>query len=166
MDIFVNSFGKVIFGVKEYPCALGKNGVAMDKKEGDGMTPIGCFPLREVFYRSDRLEKPETKLPVSEIERNDSWCDDVDRQEYNKKIKLPFSGSHEELWRNEDNLYDIIVVVGYNDSPVVFGKGSAIFLHIARPEFTPTLGCIAFKKEDLLGILKSCDLETKVCVQK
>ncbi len=166
MDILVNSFGKAVFNVKEYPCVLGKNGVTTDKKEGDGMTPVGCFPLREVLYRSDRIPRPETELPISEIKQDDGWCDDVNRREYNKKIKLPFNGSCEKLWRDDDNLYDIIVVVGHNDSPVISGKGSAIFLHIARPEFTPTLGCVAFKEEDLLEILRSCDLKTKVCVQK
>lgn len=165
MDILVNSLGKVIFGVKEYPCVLGKNGVTKDKKEGDGATPIGCFPLREVFYRPDRIAKPKTGLAISEVNKDDGWCDDVNLSEYNQKVKLPFSGSHEKLWREEDNLYDLIIVVGYNDNPIISGKGSAIFIHLARPAFTPTAGCIAFKKEDLLEILKDCDLNTKICIQ-
>ncbi|HRY76846.1 MAG TPA: L,D-transpeptidase family protein [Candidatus Paceibacterota bacterium] len=166
MDIIVKSAAKAVFNGKEYNCAIGKNGVTDDKKESDGMTPIGCFPLREVFYRPDRIAKPKTGLPISEINKGDGWCNDVNLAEYNQKIKLPFNGSYEELWHKEDNLYDVVVVMGYNDNPIISGKGSTIFLHIARPEFTPTLGCVAFRKEDLLEILKDCDINTRICIQR
>lgn len=165
MDIKVYSSGKAVFNGKEYPCVLGKNGVTDDKKEGDWKTPLGCFPLREVFYRADRIEKLQTNLPISEIGVDDGWCDDVNLPEYNKKVKLPFNGSHENLCRGDDHLYDIIVVVGYNDDPAVPGKGSAVFMHIARPAFTPTAGCVAFKQEDLTEILKNCDSNTKICIE-
>lgn len=166
MDIIIQTSGKAVFNGKEYNCAIGKNGVTKDKKEGDGMTPIGCFPLREVFYRPDRIAKPKTGLAISEVSKDDGWCNDANLTEYNQKVKLPFSGSYEKLWREEDSLYDLIVVVGYNDNPIISGKGSAIFIHIAHPAFTPTAGCIAFKKEDLLEILKDCDINTKICIQK
>ncbi len=165
MDIIVKSAAKAVFNGKEYNCAIGKNGVTDDKKEGDGMTPIGCFPLREIFYRPDRVAKPKTGLAISEVSKDDGWCNDVNLAEYNQKVKLPFPGSHEKLWREEDNLYDLIIVVGYNDNPIISGKGSAIFIHLARPALTPTAGCIAFKKEDLLEILKDCDSNTKICIQ-
>ncbi|MDP2855844.1 MAG: L,D-transpeptidase family protein [bacterium] len=165
MDIIVYSSGKAVFNIKEYLCVLGKNGVTDDKREGDGKTPIGCFPLRQVFYRADKIEKPQTKLPIDEIKKDDGWCDDSRLPEYNQKVKLPFDGSHEKLWR-DDNLYDIICVIGYNDDPIIPEKGSAIFIHIARPAFTPTAGCVVFRKEDLLEILKDCDSSTKICIQK
>ena len=164
MDIIVYSSGKAVFNAKEYSCVFGKNGVTGDKKEGDGKTPIGCFPLRKVFYRPDKIEKPRTKLPIEEIKKDDGWCDSPRLAEYNRKVKLPFAGSHEKLWRGEDNLYDIIAVIGYNDDPIIPEKGSAIFIHIARPAFTPTAGCVAFRKKDLLEILKYCDSSTKICI--
>lgn len=166
MDIFVNSSGVLKFNGKEYKCALGSGGVKQGKKEGDGVTPVGSFPIREVMYRKDQLdEKPKTALPVREIQKDDGWCDEESCKDYNKKVKLPHSGSHEELWRN-DRVYDIIVILGYNDSPPEPEKGSAIFMHIARKEFTPTAGCIALTKEDLLEILSQCDESTQLCVKE
>lgn len=166
MDILVNSKGKLFFNNKEYLCVLGKNGVTNDKKEGDWATPVGCFSLREVFYRPDKIQRPKTKLPLSEIQKDDGWCDDVNLPQYNKKVKLPFNGSFENLWRDGDDLYDIVVVVGYNDDPAIPGKGSAIFIHVARPALTPTAGCLAFTRENLLEILKDCSQNTKICIER
>jgi len=163
--IEINYSGKAVFQGKEYQCAIGKNGVAENKTEGDGKTPIGCFEIRKVLFRKDRIEKPQTNLPIEEIQENDAWCDDVNDKNYNQQIKLPYNASHEKLWR-DDEVYDIVVVLGFNDNPVISGKGSAIFIHIARQGYPPTAGCIAFKKEDLLEILKNCDKDTLVCIKK
>jgi len=162
--IEIYSSGKAIFKEKEYRCAIGKNGVTENKTEGDGKTPIGCFEIKKVLYRKDRIKKPQTKLLVEAIEENDGWCDDVNDKNYNRQIKLPYNAHCEKLWR-DDEIYDIIVVLGFNDNPVILGKGSAIFLHIAGKDYSPTSGCIALSKKDLLEILKDCDKNTLVCAR-
>lgn len=143
---------QLIFNGKTYRCAIGKGGFAADKHEGDGCTPLGTFALRECWYRADRLKKPRTHLPLRIISAQDGWCDDPESPDYNKHVKLPYSFSHEELWR-EDHRYDLIVPLGYNDGPILPGKGSAIFMHIAAPGYTGTEGCVALAQEDLLEIL-------------
>ncbi|HEY1722624.1 MAG TPA: L,D-transpeptidase family protein [Magnetospirillaceae bacterium] len=137
---------------KRFICALGKTGTRPDKREGDGATPEGAWPLRAVFYRADRILPPVTRLPLSPIMREDGWCDDSTHPDYNRRIKLPHPARHEILWR-EDSLYDLILVLGYNDAPVVAGKGSAIFMHVARPGWAPTEGCVALAPMDLRDIL-------------
>jgi len=137
--------------------------VITKKHEGDGATPAGVFPLTRVLYRPDRIGYPETSLPVFPLSPYDGWCDDPTHEDYNKPIKLPHSGSHERLWR-DDNIYDVVVVLGYNVSPVIPFKGSAIFIHFAHPSFKPTRGCIALKNADLVEILKTCSTETSLHV--
>lgn len=134
-------------------CALGKGGVREDKKEGDGATPVGRFVLRRVYFRPDRLETPYTRLPVIKLYPDDAWCDDPDYPTYNSKVITPYPARTETLWR-DDHLYDVIVVLGHNDAPVVPGAGSAIFLHVAAPGYSPTEGCVAVAIEDLLAILR------------
>lgn len=162
-NIMVYSNGVLCFNDKKYRCAIGKNGIVKNKKEGDWKTPVGCFSIRKVLYRADKLKTLKTVFTTEEIRRDDIWCDDIKSLFYNTKIKLPFDGSYENLWR-EDNLYDLIVVLGYNDDPPIPGKGSAIFMHIARPNYSPTAGCIALNQEDLLEILKMSEKKTLVCV--
>lgn len=165
-NIVVNSKGILNFNGKQYRCALGKGGVQVDKQEGDGATPVGCFSIRKIFYRPDKFEKPpKTTFPTQVLAQNDGWSDDVNMPEYNSYVKLPYNGSHEKLWR-DDYLYDIIVVLGYNDNPPLTGRGSAIFMHIARQGYTPTAGCVALSKEDLLEILRTTDTTTQVCIQE
>ena len=165
-NIVVNASGTLNFNDKQYRCALGKGGILMDKREGDGATPIGCFPIRKVFYRPDKFKNPpETFFPIQALTQDDGWSDDVNLPQYNQPVKLPYHGSHEKLWR-EDHLYDIIVILGYNDDPPIAGKGSAIFMHVAREEYTPTAGCIALSRKDLLEILRTADAATQVCVQE
>lgn len=142
-----------------YPCASGKGGIKDFKIEGDGATPKGFFPLREVYYRSDRLEPPKTSLPLLPLLPHWGWCDDQKDPHYNQKVSLPYPARHEELWR-QDHVYDIIVVVGYNDDPIVPGKGSAIFMHLARPNYEGTEGCIALSLEHMLEVLKDITPET------
>lgn len=136
-------------------CALGKGGVkpAAAKREGDGASPIGDWPARRVYFRPDSGPAPETGLPVIGLKRDDGWGDDPAEPSYNRLVALPCRGSHEKLWR-KDGVYDLIVELGYNDDPVRAGLGSAIFLHVARPDFGPTGGCIALAGEDLRVALK------------
>ena len=148
-----------------YRCVIGKTGVLTKKLEGDGVTPSGVFPLIRVLYRPDRMGFPEPHLPVFALSPNDGWCDDPAHEDYNKPIKLPHAGSHERLWR-DDNIYDIVVVLGYNTSPVIPFMGSAIFIHFAEPSFKSTRGCVALKDIDLLEILKTCSTKTNLHVME
>jgi L,D-peptidoglycan transpeptidase YkuD (ErfK/YbiS/YcfS/YnhG family) len=146
------------------PCALGRAGVRLDKQEGDGATPIGTFALRRLWYRADRLEAPATRyLPMRVIGRDDGWCDDPQSPEYNRPVTLPHPARHERLWR-DDALYDLLVELGYNDGPIVPGAGSAIFLHVARPDYGPTEGCVAIAKVDLQRLLSEIGAETRLSV--
>jgi len=135
-------------------CALGPAGVvaAADKREGDGKTPLGVWPIRRVLYRPDRGGAPKTDLPVEALEQDDGWCDAPDDPRYNRPVRLPYPASAEALWR-DDHVYDLIVVLGYNDDPPVPGLGSAIFLHLAWPDYRATQGCVALAGEDLEALL-------------
>ena len=144
------------FGGRDRPCAVGRGGVCRRKEEGDGATPAGSWPLRRVLYRADRLAPPATALPAAPIGEADGWCDDPDDARYNQPVRRPYPGRHERLWR-EDGVYDCVVVLGYNDDPPAPGLGSAIFLHIARPDYAPTEGCVALALEDLLDFLRQAD---------
>jgi L,D-peptidoglycan transpeptidase YkuD (ErfK/YbiS/YcfS/YnhG family) len=147
-------------GVLSWPggsarAACGKSGVRADKREGDHASPAGTFPLISALYRPDRLGAPQTALPLAALRPEDGWVDDPVDPGYNTLSTLPYPASAEALWR-DDGLYDLVVVTGYNTDPVVPGKGSAIFLHIARPDFSGTEGCIAVAREvlePLLGLL-------------
>jgi L,D-peptidoglycan transpeptidase YkuD (ErfK/YbiS/YcfS/YnhG family) len=132
--------------------AIGRGSVRPLKREGDGGTPLGRFPIRLVLYRADRIWRPRTTLPVRAIRANDGWCDEPNDRNYNRLIRLPSMRSAEGLMR-EDGLYDLIFVLGYNDRPRIRGKGSAIFVHVARDGYTPTEGCVAFSRRDLEGVL-------------
>ena len=153
-DILVTPDGILQFGGLQFRCALGKGGVRSeaDKREGDGATPLGRYPIRQVFYRADRLSPPETRLPLQALTPQDGWCDDPADPAYNRFVTLPCAASHEKLWR-EDHVYDVIAVLGHNDDPPVPGLGSAIFLHVARPEYSGTEGCVALALPDLLALL-------------
>jgi len=147
--------------MRKFRCALGKGGVARDKREGDGATPLGKFPLREVLYRPDREAPPPTKLPLRTLTPQDGWCDEPGASTYNRMVSLPHTHRHERLWR-EDHIYDLIIVVGYNDAPVISGHGSAIFIHLMREDCAPTEGCIAFARDDLLEILATLEPESTI----
>lgn len=144
--------GTLRFGDRVYPCALGRSGIVTNKREGDGGTPAGIFALREIRYRPDRLAPKQTDPSWIATTPADGWCDDPADLAYNKLVHLPFPASAERMWR-DDGVYDALAVIGYNDAPVVPGKGSAIFLHIAHEGMSPTAGCIALRKGDLLAVL-------------
>jgi L,D-peptidoglycan transpeptidase YkuD (ErfK/YbiS/YcfS/YnhG family) len=133
--------------------ATGPAVIAVKGGEGDGITPRGSFPVREIFYRADRIAPPRTQLPVRRIEKDDGWCDAPDDPNYNRLVKLPYPASAENMWR-DDALYDLLAVLGYNDDPVVPGKGSAIFLHLARSDYSATHGCVALAPDDLRAAIE------------
>jgi len=163
-DLVVTPDGRAEIGGRDFRCALGSGGVKRFKMEGDGGTPAGSFPLRRLFYRPDRLRSPETGLPSQQLTPADAWCDDPGDPDYNRHVKRPFWRGHEVMWRG-DHLYDLIVEVGYNDSPPVPGRGSAIFIHLARPDYGPTAGCVAFNQADMLTILKALEPESRLIVE-
>ncbi len=145
-------------------CAIGHGAFAADKREGDGATPIGAWPMRRLLWRPDRLPRVETALPAEPVEPDSGWCDAPGDPAYNLPVRLPYGASAESLWR-EDHVYDLIVPLGYNDAPIVPGRGSAIFLHVARPDFSPTEGCVALALEDLLSVLAEARLPSRVVVR-
>lgn len=146
-----------------FRCALGKGGVkpADEKSEGDGASPAGVWPVRRVWYRADKGPVPETTLPLIALKPSDGWCDDPSHPAYNRYVPLPFQARHEKLWR-QDDVYNIIVELGYNDHPSVAGRGSAIFMHLAREGYVPTEGCIALAEEDLRAVLERLDAASRI----
>ncbi|SFJ93876.1 L,D-peptidoglycan transpeptidase YkuD, ErfK/YbiS/YcfS/YnhG family [Bosea sp. OK403] len=136
------SKGFLVAGGAVFPCALGRSGIVVLKREGDGGTPRAALPLRSVLYRKARLPRPRTLLPLRAITARDAWCDDAGDRRYNRLIARP-PGAAEERLQRDDHLYDVIVELGWNDAPVIRGRGSAIFWHLARSGFTPTAGCVA-----------------------
>jgi L,D-peptidoglycan transpeptidase YkuD (ErfK/YbiS/YcfS/YnhG family) len=151
------------WGHHTFPCTWGHGGIKVSKKEGDGATPIGTFPFRKVFYRPDRMERPQTLLPLQALTPQDGWCDDIHDKHYNQFITLPYKGRHEKLWRG-DHVYDLILVVGYNDGPIRSGLGSAIFVHLLRAEGIPTEGCVALYPQDLLKVIQESTLKSSLVV--
>jgi L,D-peptidoglycan transpeptidase YkuD (ErfK/YbiS/YcfS/YnhG family) len=134
------------------PCALGRGGISRGKREGDGATPAGRLVLRRIWYRADRVPRPRSRLPVHAIRPDDGWCDAAGDRNYNRPVRLPYPASHERLWR-DDHVYDVVVELGWNERPRVQGRGSAIFLHLARPGYAPTEGCVALARADMLRLL-------------
>jgi L,D-peptidoglycan transpeptidase YkuD (ErfK/YbiS/YcfS/YnhG family) len=153
--------GRITAGNIVLPCALGRSGVTEAKQEGDGASPAGTWPMRRVLFRPDRIDRPATTLPVHAISPADGWCDDPADPRYNRPVRLPYGASAESLWR-DDELYDVVVVLGYNDDPPGPGLGSAIFFHLATPEFAPTAGCVAVHRPAMVRLLARCGPDTKL----
>jgi L,D-peptidoglycan transpeptidase YkuD (ErfK/YbiS/YcfS/YnhG family) len=146
------------------PCALGRSGTTTRKREGDGATPLGAHALRRVWWRPDHGPRPQTFLPVRRTRPDDLWCDQSGDRDYNRPVKAPFAASHEEMWRG-DTLYDFVVELGWNDDPPRAGRGSAIFMHVARPGFRPTEGCVALRRADLARLLPRLGPHTRIVVR-
>lgn len=163
-DLIVAADGTALWRGKPLRCAIGRSGVSANKREGDGATPAGTFVLRRALYRPDREAPPRTVLPLAPIDPADGWCDAPDDPAYNRPVRLPYPARAEALWR-ADAVYDLIVVLGHNDAPVVPGRGSAIFLHVAQPDFRPTEGCVALARADLLRLLAEAEAASRVVVE-
>lgn len=144
--------GVLQIGGLTFSCALGRGGRRARKLEGDGATPLGTFRLVEVLFRPDRGGRPSTGLPVKPIHRDDGWCDASLDRNYNRWVRHPYPASAERLFR-DDGLYDVIVVLDHNTRPRIKGRGSAVFLHAAKPGLEPTAGCIALPVRDLRLVL-------------
>lgn len=144
--------GVLQVGQRSFPCAIGRSGIRASKREGDGASPIGRHALLDVLYRADQVPRPRTGLRVRPLRRSDGWCDGALDRNYNRPVRLPYAASHEELWRS-DRLYDIVVVVDYNVKRRSRNLGSAIFMHVADPDYGPTAGCVALKLGHLQQVL-------------
>ncbi|MGO4706588.1 L,D-transpeptidase [Microvirga sp. 2MCAF38] len=153
--------GRLVAGNLVLPCALGRSGTTHHKKEGDGGSPVGSFALLQAFYRPDRGPRPRTGLPLHPIRKTDGWSDDPRDRRYNRLVSLPCPTSHEEMWRADD-VYDVVVDIGWNRGPIAKGRGSAIFLHLARPGFTPTQGCVAVEKRMIRRLLERLGPQTRI----
>ncbi len=159
--------GRLHFAGTRFPCALGRSGIIADKCEGDGGTPIGTFPLRELRFRADRLSRPQTVLKTHPLALHDGWCDAPSDPAYNHAVARPYPASSETLWR-ADLLYDIVIILGYNDAPVVAGKGSAIFFHLAKQKdglLQATEGCVALQLDDMMRVLKAVTPATHMTIR-
>ena len=142
-------------------CAIGKRGIGRKIKEGDLITPKGEYKIKFVLYRKDRLKSLSTKLKKISIKKNMGWCDDPSSKKYNQLVYLPFDYNHEKLFIKK-NIYDIVLVLNYNMSPIKKNKGGAIFIHVANKDYKKTRGCVAVKKISLLKIIKNLKTITKV----
>ena len=144
-------------------CSVGKKGTGIKKKEGDLITPKGCYELVNIFYRSDRVSELSSKFKLISIKKNMGWCDDPSSLKYNKLVKLPFNFSAEKLYIKK-NIYDYIIVINYNMFPVRKHKGSAIFLHIATKNYKSTEGCLAVSKKDMIKVINCLNKKSKITI--
>ena len=147
-----------------FSCAIGRAGLTTNKIEGDHKTPVGEFKFKKIYYRKDKLGEMIFQIPFAIIAENDGWCDDPKSKLYNQHVQFPFDSSAEKLFRDDD-LYDLLVVINHNTDPIVPGKGSAIFLHISKPNFEGTEGCVAIEKENIIELAKEIDLTTKLIIK-
>jgi L,D-peptidoglycan transpeptidase YkuD (ErfK/YbiS/YcfS/YnhG family) len=154
---------RIIAGSAVFSCVLGPAGITRRKREGDGATPAGSFRLKRLLFRPDRGWRPISSLRGAPISPRHGWCDDSRHARYNGPVRLPFSGSHERLWR-DDRLYDLLVVLDYNLRPALKGRGSAIFLHVAAVDRTPTAGCVAVEPTVLRHLLGRVDARTRIVI--
>lgn len=150
-------------GTHYFPCAIGKFGQTILKREGDNKTPIGTWRPLKLYYRADRITRPQTQLPIIPIKSNDGWCDEPFDPNYNRPVKRPYKNSSEALWR-DDHIYDCVIVLDHNQNPRVQGLGSAIFMHLARPDYSPTEGCIALAKSHLYQVANSLSKQSRITI--
>ena len=153
--------GWLVAAGQTVPVALGRGGIVANKREGDGGTPRGIFRPRRLWWRADRHPRPRTLLPIRAIRPEDAWCEDANSRHYNRPIRLGRDQSGDRLKR-ADHLYDFIVEIDHNTRPRIAGRGSAVFLHLARESFGPTAGCVSMTKSAMLQLLRRLAPETKI----
>jgi L,D-peptidoglycan transpeptidase YkuD (ErfK/YbiS/YcfS/YnhG family) len=158
------SQGWLFAGPLTVPVALGRTGIKADKREGDGSTPRGRFRPLRLWWRADRLPRPRTLLPVRRVGPHDAWCEDPRDRRYNQPFRRSANEPGDRL-RRGDNLYDMVIEIDHNTRPRVAGRGSAVFIHVARPGFAPTAGCVALRPNDLKMLLSRMNLKTRILIQ-
>ena len=155
--------GWLTAGNQTIPVALGRGGIRANKREGDGGTPKGTFRPRQLWWRADRHPRPRTFLPVRAIRPEDAWCEDPQSRHYNQPLRLERGHGGDRLTR-DDQLYDFIIEIDHNTSPRIAGRGSAVFLHLARDNFGPTAGCVSMTKSAMLRLLRRLGPETRIVI--
>ena len=155
--------GWLLAGLFAVPVALGRGGIRANKREGDGGTPRGTFRLRRLWWRADRMARPMTHLPVRPIRSGDGWCEDPRDRHYNQPIRLKPDHPGDRLKR-ADHLYDLIIELDHNIRPRIAGRGSAVFVHVARPGFAPTAGCVALKADVLRRLIARIGPHTRIVI--
>jgi L,D-peptidoglycan transpeptidase YkuD (ErfK/YbiS/YcfS/YnhG family) len=155
--------GWLLAGPLALPVALGRGGIRANKREGDGGTPRGTFRLRRVWWRADRASRPRTLLPVRRIRDDDGWCEDPRDRHYNQPVRLGPDHPGDRLKR-ADRLYDLIVELDHNTRPRIAGRGSAVFVHVARPGFAPTAGCVALTASALRRLIARAGPRTRLII--
>lgn len=151
-------------GGRTIPVALGRGGIKANKREGDGGTPKGIFRPRQLWWRADRHPRPRTFLPVRAIGPEDAWCEDPLNRHYNRPVRLDRESGGDRL-RRDDHLYDFIIEIDHNRAPRIAGRGSAVFLHLARENFGPTAGCVSMTKSAMLHLLYRLGPRTKIVIE-
>ena len=154
---------KIHFNNYKVKCAVGKRGISSKKVEGDNKTPRGTFKIQAIYYRKDRMKELKSLIKKKNIRKNMGWCDDSKSKKYNKLIKFPFSWGAEKLYLNS-RIYDILIILNFNNKPVKKKKGSAIFIHVAKKKYTPTKGCVAVSKTDIRKIVASIKKNSKITI--
>jgi L,D-peptidoglycan transpeptidase YkuD (ErfK/YbiS/YcfS/YnhG family) len=155
--------GWLVAGPLRLQVALGRSSVKANKIEGDGATPRGCFRPLRVWWRADRGPRPRTRLPVRRIGPADAWCEDPADRRYNRPVRLPEGAAGDRLWR-KDHLYDLVVELDHNTRPRIARRGSAVFIHIARPGLRPTAGCVALTPRDLRKLLERLTRKIRILI--
>jgi len=156
--------GWLMAGPLALPVALGRAGIKANKREGDGATPLGRFRLRRLWWRADRAARPRTLLPAQRITPSDAWCEDPQDRRYNQPVRLAPGAPGDHLWR-KDRLYDLVIELDYNTRPRIAGRGSAVFVHLARPGMAPTAGCVALTPDALRRLVEALGPRTEIEIQ-
>jgi L,D-peptidoglycan transpeptidase YkuD (ErfK/YbiS/YcfS/YnhG family) len=157
------SQGWLFAGAAAIPVALGRSGIKADKREGDGGTPRGQFRPVRLWWRADRLPRPRSMLPMRRIGRDDAWCENPRHRRYNHAFRRSANEPGDRL-RRDDGLYDLIIEIDHNTRPRVAGRGSAVFIHVARPGFAPTAGCVALAQHDLRALVARLTPRTRIVI--
>lgn len=155
--------GWLTAGPLALPVALGRGGIGANKREGDGATPRGVFRPVRLWWRADRLPRPATHLPVRRIGAEDGWCEDPTDRRYNRPVRVAPGSTADRLARS-DALYDLIIEIDHNTRPRVAGRGSAVFIHVARPGFAPTAGCVALDRAALRRLVARLGPGTRIAI--
>lgn len=157
----VTTQGILAIGQYRFPCALGRNGLTTRKREGDGATPIAVMPILGGFKKNSFPNLPHHLLKLHHVKLSDGWCDRSWDTNYNRPVRLPYKNSAERL-RRCDDLYDIVLIPDWNIRRRIQNCGSAIFFHLAHPDFSPTEGCIAVSRRTMERILPFISRGTKL----